>query len=197
MLTCYDLRFPEASLILRQLGADIITYPSAFAVKTGMAHWGESSRICASWCSVLHLVKLNFPSAYRCKSRTPSASSGNRDAVLCARRSSDWIPPSYVEEQLRFSVHRRPLGYRPRQMQRQRCRSRGGAGSGQRQGEGPFSGQLLHSRVSSLLPMSFVLEYTGLRVPLSLFRIDLEHLSMVRKQMPLWEQRRFDVYNEL
>lgn len=41
MLTCYDLRFPEPSLILRQQGADIISYPSAFTVKTGMAHWGE------------------------------------------------------------------------------------------------------------------------------------------------------------
>lgn len=41
MLTCYDLRFPEVSLILRQKGAELITYPSAFAVRTGMAHWGE------------------------------------------------------------------------------------------------------------------------------------------------------------
>ncbi|KAK9894087.1 putative NIT2-nitrilase [Cystobasidium minutum MCA 4210] len=39
MLTCYDLRFPEVALILRKQGADIITYPSAFAVRTGMAHW--------------------------------------------------------------------------------------------------------------------------------------------------------------
>lgn len=41
MLTCYDLRFPEVALILRKQGADIITYPSAFAVRTGMAHWGQ------------------------------------------------------------------------------------------------------------------------------------------------------------
>ena len=36
---CYDLRFPEASLSLRQLGAEILLYPSAFTVKTGIAHW--------------------------------------------------------------------------------------------------------------------------------------------------------------
>lgn len=39
MQICYDLRFPEASLILRKRGAQILTYPSAFAVSTGKAHW--------------------------------------------------------------------------------------------------------------------------------------------------------------
>lgn len=36
---CYDLRFPEQSTLLRKLGADVITYPSAFTSKTGQAHW--------------------------------------------------------------------------------------------------------------------------------------------------------------
>ncbi|KAF9406941.1 Carbon-nitrogen hydrolase, partial [Podila epigama] len=36
---CYDLRFPEMALALRRQGADILTYPSAFTVKTGEAHW--------------------------------------------------------------------------------------------------------------------------------------------------------------
>ncbi|KAM0793363.1 hypothetical protein ACM66B_000818 [Microbotryomycetes sp. NB124-2] len=39
LLTCYDLRFPEVSLILRRRGAEILTYPSAFTLKTGAAHW--------------------------------------------------------------------------------------------------------------------------------------------------------------
>ncbi|TIA87366.1 hypothetical protein E3P99_03202 [Wallemia hederae] len=39
MLTCYDMRFPEVSLMLREKDADIITYPSSFTVKTGKAHW--------------------------------------------------------------------------------------------------------------------------------------------------------------
>jgi predicted amidohydrolase len=37
--TCYDLRFPEYSQRLRQDGAEILAYPSAFTVKTGQAHW--------------------------------------------------------------------------------------------------------------------------------------------------------------
>ena len=41
MAVCYDLRFPELSTELRKRGADILTYPSAFTVKTGQAHWGN------------------------------------------------------------------------------------------------------------------------------------------------------------
>ncbi|KAF1995857.1 nitrilase-like protein [Amniculicola lignicola CBS 123094] len=39
LLICFDLRFPEPSLALRHRGAQIITYPSAFTVPTGKAHW--------------------------------------------------------------------------------------------------------------------------------------------------------------
>lgn len=36
---CYDVRFPEQSTLLRRLGAELISYPSAFTMKTGSAHW--------------------------------------------------------------------------------------------------------------------------------------------------------------
>ncbi|KAL1857274.1 Carbon-nitrogen hydrolase [Paecilomyces lecythidis] len=36
---CFDLRFPEISLALKRQNAHIITYPSAFTVPTGRAHW--------------------------------------------------------------------------------------------------------------------------------------------------------------
>ncbi|KAM3590126.1 uncharacterized protein V6R79_004108 [Siganus canaliculatus] len=36
---CYDLRFPELSSALQRQGADVVTYPSAFTVATGAAHW--------------------------------------------------------------------------------------------------------------------------------------------------------------
>ncbi|KAG7241522.1 hypothetical protein INR49_025427 [Caranx melampygus] len=36
---CYDLRFPELSVALQRNGAEILTYPSAFTVATGVAHW--------------------------------------------------------------------------------------------------------------------------------------------------------------
>eukprot|EP00835_Amoeboradix_gromovi_P001048 NODE_41_length_29768_cov_0.533924.p11 type:complete len:256 gc:universal NODE_41_length_29768_cov_0.533924:25798-26565(+) len=33
---CYDLRFPEFSWKLREMGANVLTYPSAFTVETGI-----------------------------------------------------------------------------------------------------------------------------------------------------------------
>ena len=36
---CYDLRFPELATAQRARGAQILSYPSAFMVRTGMAHW--------------------------------------------------------------------------------------------------------------------------------------------------------------
>ncbi|XP_065068309.1 deaminated glutathione amidase-like isoform X2 [Rhopilema esculentum] len=39
MQVCYDIRFPELSCTQAQMGADILTFPSAFTVVTGMAHW--------------------------------------------------------------------------------------------------------------------------------------------------------------
>jgi predicted amidohydrolase len=39
LMVCFDVRFPEQSLALRARGAQILTYPSAFTVPTGEAHW--------------------------------------------------------------------------------------------------------------------------------------------------------------
>lgn len=36
---CFDLRFPEQPQSLKRQGAEIITYPSAFASHTGEMHW--------------------------------------------------------------------------------------------------------------------------------------------------------------
>lgn len=39
LMVCYDLRFPEQAIALRQQGAEILTAPSAFTHLTGGAHW--------------------------------------------------------------------------------------------------------------------------------------------------------------
>lgn len=36
---CFDMRFSEMGLHYRKNGADILTYPAAFTVPTGKAHW--------------------------------------------------------------------------------------------------------------------------------------------------------------
>lgn len=52
---CYDLRFPEMSTALAKQGAEILTYPSAFTVTTGKAHWEVllRSRAIESQCYVV------------------------------------------------------------------------------------------------------------------------------------------------
>lgn len=55
LTVCYDLRFPQLYLALRQAGAELITAPSAFTAVTGAAHW--HTLICAraldSQCYIL------------------------------------------------------------------------------------------------------------------------------------------------
>lgn len=41
---CYDLRFPEYALGLRQMGAKLLIYPGAFNTTTGPAHWSVLAR---------------------------------------------------------------------------------------------------------------------------------------------------------
>lgn len=41
---CYDIRFAECPIWLRKNGAQILTYPSAFSVSTGKAHWDILNR---------------------------------------------------------------------------------------------------------------------------------------------------------
>ncbi|EFP02412.1 CRE-NFT-1 protein [Caenorhabditis remanei] len=36
---CYDVRFPELSLWNRKRGAQLLSFPSAFTLNTGLAHW--------------------------------------------------------------------------------------------------------------------------------------------------------------
>lgn len=57
---CYDLRFPEFSLSLVKGGAEILTYPSAFTVPTGMAHWESLLRCRAieSQCYVIAAAQI-------------------------------------------------------------------------------------------------------------------------------------------
>ncbi|MGP0171917.1 carbon-nitrogen hydrolase family protein [Pseudomonas sp. NCHU5208] len=41
---CYDLRFPELFVLLREAGAELISVPAAFTAVTGAAHWQVLTR---------------------------------------------------------------------------------------------------------------------------------------------------------
>ncbi|CAO1618720.1 unnamed protein product [Sympodiomycopsis kandeliae] len=127
LLTCYDLRFPEASLTLRSRGAEIITYPSAFAVKTGLAHW--------------------FP-------------------LLQARAIET---QSYVVAAAQIGNH-------------------------------PGTDRCSFGRAAIVDPWGVIIaqcsDATQDRESFALAEIDLSLLETIRTEMPLWEQRRHDVYPE-
>lgn len=55
MQICYDIRFPETAIWLKKQRAQIITYPSAFSVSTGKAHWDilNRSRAIENQCFVV------------------------------------------------------------------------------------------------------------------------------------------------
>lgn len=47
---CFDLRFPEISLALKRQNCQVLTFPSAFTVPTGKAHWEVLLRARAIEC---------------------------------------------------------------------------------------------------------------------------------------------------
>jgi predicted amidohydrolase len=74
MMVCFDIRFPTLAVKLRELGADILTAPSAFTYQTGKAHWHAllAARALDSQCMVIgagqtgdHVVNPSAPSNVR------------------------------------------------------------------------------------------------------------------------------------
>ena len=74
MMVCFDIRFPTLAVKLRELGADILTAPSAFTYQTGKAHWHAllTARALDSQCMVIgagqtgnHVVNPSEPSNVR------------------------------------------------------------------------------------------------------------------------------------
>jgi len=67
MAICYDMRFPEMAVSLVQQGAEILTYPSAFTVPTGMAHWDTllRNRAIENQCYVIAAAQVGRHHAKR------------------------------------------------------------------------------------------------------------------------------------
>jgi len=67
MQICYDIRFPEAAVWLKKNGAQVLTYPSAFAVSTGKAHWDilNRSRAIENQCFVISAAQQGSHNAKR------------------------------------------------------------------------------------------------------------------------------------
>ncbi|XP_026754212.1 nitrilase and fragile histidine triad fusion protein NitFhit isoform X2 [Galleria mellonella] len=67
MAICYDMRFPELSTSLSIMGAEILTFPSAFTQATGAAHWHVllRSRAIENQCYVIAAAQTGEHNAKR------------------------------------------------------------------------------------------------------------------------------------
>lgn len=137
---CYDIRFPELALELRRRGAQILTFPSAFTVRTGAAHW--------------HL--------------------------LARARAID--TQSYVVMAAQAGTHTVES-----EEDRKQREATGGA----------FTPRVLYGHALVVDPWgTIVAECLDINAgeDVCFADIDLDRLEKVRRDMPLWEQRRDDVF---
>lgn len=151
---CYDLRFPEVGLALRSLGSQILTFPSAWTVKTGpqfqilgmaLAVWSQCYLILPGQ-SGKHLTNL------KCNAT---------DATQIDHEIEDGIS----RESFGHTCIIDPLG-------------------------------TIIAQVSNIE----VGDSDGLLGPgegICIADIDLSKVGAVRERMPLWEQRREDVFGSL
>jgi len=67
LMICYDLRFPLLAQRLRDRGAELLVYPSAFTALTGQAHWEPllRTRAIENGCFVLGANQCGQNSALR------------------------------------------------------------------------------------------------------------------------------------
>ncbi|XP_039514969.1 deaminated glutathione amidase isoform X1 [Pimephales promelas] len=114
---CYDLRFPELSSALQRHGAEILTFPSAFTVATGAAHW-----------EVLHQIRHSHTTDLIQSSAMTGAPAGegDRDAVFRAGGGSGRVA-SLAAGVLRTRSRGGPVGGGDRGLRGDRCGRRAGA----------------------------------------------------------------------
>uniref|UniRef100_H2YQ19 Deaminated glutathione amidase n=1 Tax=Ciona savignyi TaxID=51511 RepID=H2YQ19_CIOSA len=101
-MVCYDVRFPQISSKLREKGAEILTYPSAFTVPTGHAHWEAllRARAIENQCYVVAAAQVGVHNSSR-KSYghsmivdpwgTVLACAGDRVGVITAEIELDYL----------------------------------------------------------------------------------------------------------
>ncbi|XKL65920.1 hypothetical protein PGB90_009340 [Kerria lacca] len=67
LAVCYDIRFPEFGIALTEMGADILTYPSAFMFETGSLHWEAllQCRAIESQCYVIAAAQTGYSTPKR------------------------------------------------------------------------------------------------------------------------------------
>lgn len=105
LMVCYDLRFPELALTLRNKGANILTAPSAFTYTTGEMHWQLllQARAMDSQCQVLGAAQQGWHGEKR-QTWGHTAATNSRGKVLASIENEGaqliTVPFDLVEQQL-------------------------------------------------------------------------------------------------
>jgi predicted amidohydrolase len=119
---CYDLRFAEAAIGLRGLGAEIIAYPSNFTRRTGLAHWAEllAARATDTGCFVVAPAQWGVHPGLEIEAHGRARILDPWATILAERTFGDGIAVATlrrarlaeVRSRLPVADHRRPNAYK-------------------------------------------------------------------------------------
>jgi deaminated glutathione amidase len=121
LMVCYDLRFPELALKLRQQGAHILTAPAAFTYTTGQMHWQLllQARAMDSQCQVLGSAQQGWHGDTR-QTWGHTAATNSRGQVLDVVHSEgtqlitvpfDLAEQAHIRESMPLMQHRVLVNY--------------------------------------------------------------------------------------
>jgi predicted amidohydrolase len=121
LMVCYDLRFPELALSLRQQGAHILTAPSAFTYTTGQMHWQLllQARAMDSQCAVLGAAQQGWHGEKR-QTWGHTAATNSRGQVLAMINTEgsalitvpfDLAEQQKIRESMPLMQHRKLITY--------------------------------------------------------------------------------------
>ncbi|QBQ17042.1 carbon-nitrogen hydrolase family protein [Acinetobacter haemolyticus] len=121
LMVCYDLRFPELALTLRQQGANILTAPAAFTYTTGQLHWQLllQARAMDSQCYVLGAAQQGWHGQQRqtwghaaiTDSRGQLLQMVNTEGHALITSAIDLVEQNTVRHSMPLMQHRRLLNY--------------------------------------------------------------------------------------
>jgi predicted amidohydrolase len=93
------MRFPELSAKLRARGADILTYPSAFTVSTGEAHWETllRARAIENQCYVVAAAQVGVHNPKRSSYGHAMASLSSHESSLLFSQTFSLLPQKALQ----------------------------------------------------------------------------------------------------
>eukprot|EP00927_Polykrikos_kofoidii_P000029 TRINITY_DN10013_c0_g2_i1.p1 TRINITY_DN10013_c0_g2~~TRINITY_DN10013_c0_g2_i1.p1 ORF type:complete len:330 (-),score=46.10 TRINITY_DN10013_c0_g2_i1:48-986(-) len=92
---CYDIRFPEYALALRNRGAKLLIYPGAFNMNTGPAHWSLLARARAvdaqSYVALVSPARSADPADYQAWGHSMVVNPWGEVKVEAENESGVWV----------------------------------------------------------------------------------------------------------